>query len=68
MLLVDEAMENGAFGGSFGFMYEPGIYSKTDELYAFASEIAKYDGLVTVHSRACSKVALTILSRTVRRL
>ena len=58
MVLVDEAMENGAFGGSFGFMYEPGIYSKTDELYAFASEIAKYDGIVTVHPRACSKVAL----------
>ncbi len=58
MKLVDEAMENGAFGGSFGFMYEPGIYSKTDELYAFAAEIAKYDGILTVHPRACSKVAL----------
>ncbi|MCQ2408945.1 MAG: amidohydrolase family protein [Clostridia bacterium] len=58
MKLVDEAMENGAFGGSFGFMYEPGMYSKKEELYAFASEIAKYDGIVTVHPRACSKVAL----------
>lgn len=58
MKLVDEAMDNGAFGGSFGFMYEPGIYSKKDELYAFAAEIAKYDGIVTVHPRACSKVAL----------
>ncbi len=58
MKLVDEAMENGAFGGSFGFMYEPGMYSKKDELYAFATEVAKYDGIVTVHPRACSKVAL----------
>ena len=48
MKLVDEAMEGGAFGGSFGFMYEPGIYSKHDELVA----------LLTVHPRACSKVAL----------
>ncbi|MEA4966043.1 MAG: amidohydrolase family protein [Oscillospiraceae bacterium] len=56
--LVDEAMEGGAFGGSFGFMYEPSIYAKKDELYAFASEIANYDGIVTVHPRACSKVAL----------
>jgi len=55
---VDEAMENGAFGGSFGFMYEPGIYSKNDEIYAFARRIAKYDGILTVHPRACSKVAL----------
>lgn len=58
MKLVDEAMENGAIGGSFGFMYEPGIYSKSDELYAFAAELAKYDGILTVHPRACSKVAL----------
>ena len=54
----DEAMEGGAFGGSFGFMYEPGIYSKHDELVAFAKRIAKYDGILTVHPRACSKVAL----------
>jgi len=58
MKLVDEAMENGAFGGSFGFMYEPGMYAKPDELYAFASEIAKYDGIVTVHARALSKVSM----------
>lgn len=56
--LVDEAMENGALGGSFGFMYEPGMYSGKDELYAFAREIAKYDGILTVHPRACSRVAL----------
>lgn len=58
MRLVDEAMENGAFGGSFGFMYEPGIYAKRDELVEFAKRIAKYDGILTVHPRACSKVAL----------
>ena len=58
MKLVDEAMENGAFGGSFGFMYEPGIYAKRDELVEFAKRIAKYDGILTVHPRACSKVAL----------
>lgn len=58
MTLVDEAMTNGAFGGSFGFMYEPGMYAKKDELYAFAKVIAKHDGIVTVHPRACSKVAL----------
>jgi N-acyl-D-amino-acid deacylase len=55
---VREAMENGAFGGSFGFMYEPGMYSDMDELVAFASTIAEYGGIVTVHPRACSKVAM----------
>ena len=58
MRLVDEAMEGGAFGGSFGFMYEPGIYAKRDEVVAFAKRIAHYDGILTVHPRACSKVAL----------
>jgi len=57
-LYVKEAMQNGAFGGSFGFMYEPGMYSKEDELVAFAKAVAEYDGIVTVHPRACSKVAM----------
>ncbi len=54
---VREAMEGGAFGGSFGFMYEPDRYAKQDEILAFAREIAKYDGIVTIHPRACSIVS-----------
>ncbi|MBR0461840.1 MAG: amidohydrolase family protein [Erysipelotrichaceae bacterium] len=54
---VREAMEGGALGGSFGFMYEPNRYSKKEELYAFAKTIAEYDGIVTVHPRACSIVS-----------
>lgn len=54
---VKEAMEGGALGGSFGFMYEPNRYSKKDELYAFAKTVAGYGGIVTVHPRACSIVS-----------
>ncbi len=54
---VREAMEGGAFGGSFGFMYEPDRYAQEDEIIAFAKEIAKYDGIVTVHPRANSIVS-----------
>ncbi len=54
---VREAMEGGAFGGSFGFMYEPDRYAAEDEILAFAREIAKYDGIVTIHPRACSIVS-----------
>lgn len=54
---VREAMEGGAFGGSFGFMYEPDRYAQQDEILAFAREIAKYDGIVTIHPRACSIVS-----------
>ena len=54
---VREAMEGGAFGGSLGFMYEPDRYAKEDEIIAFAREIAKYDGILTIHPRACSIVS-----------
>ena len=54
---VREAMEGGAFGGSFGFMYEPDRYANEEEILAFAKEIAKYDGIVTIHPRACSRVS-----------
>ena len=54
---VREAMEGGAFGGSFGFMYEPDRYAKDEEITAFAQEIAKYGGILTIHPRACSIVS-----------
>ncbi len=54
---VREAMEGGAFGGSLGFMYEPDRYAREDEIVAFAKEIAKYGGIVTIHPRACSIVS-----------
>ena len=57
LTFVREAMEGGAFGGSLGFMYEPDRYAKEDEIYAFAKEIAKYGGILTIHPRACSAVS-----------
>ena len=54
---VREAMEGGAFGGSFGFMYEPDRYADMNEILAFAKEIARYDGIVTIHPRANSIVS-----------
>lgn len=56
--LVDEAMREGCLGGSFGFMYEPSQYAKEDELIAFAKKVAEYDGIMTVHPRAESRVAM----------
>jgi N-acyl-D-amino-acid deacylase len=34
------------------------MFSKKNELYAFAKRIADYDGILTVHPRACSAVAM----------
>ena len=56
--LLEENLQQGAFGGSFGFMYQPGMYAPTEEIVEWAKVIKKYDGIVTVHPRANSKIAL----------
>jgi N-acyl-D-amino-acid deacylase len=49
--LVREGMEMGAVGLSTGLMYEPGLYSETDELIALAKEVAPYKGIYDSHVR-----------------
>lgn len=49
--LVREGMEMGAVGLSTGLMYEPGIYSNTDELIALSKEVALYNGIYDSHVR-----------------
>ncbi|MGI9530550.1 N-acyl-D-amino-acid deacylase family protein [Lutimonas sp.] len=50
-MLVREGMELGAVGLSTGLMYEPGIYSNTDELIALSEEVALYNGIYDSHVR-----------------
>lgn len=56
--ILEENLKQGAFGGSLGLMYEPGMFAPYDELVKYAEVIKKYDGILTVHPRACSKIAL----------
>ena len=49
--ILREAMENGAIGMSLGLIYNPGCYSKTEELVELAKVVKEYDGLLTVHMR-----------------
>jgi len=55
--LIDEAMLEGAFGGSFGFMYEPGIYGDKEEINTFAKRVVEHDGILTFHPRAQAKLS-----------
>ncbi|MEA4911862.1 MAG: amidohydrolase family protein [Oscillospiraceae bacterium] len=57
LALLEQDMKDGAWGGSFGLMYEPGMYARREELSDFAAVIKKYDGILTVHPRACSDVS-----------
>jgi N-acyl-D-amino-acid deacylase len=56
--LLEEGFKDGAFGGSFGLMYEPGMFAPKEELIRFAEVIKKHDGILTIHPRANSKIAL----------
>jgi N-acyl-D-amino-acid deacylase len=64
--ILEENLKMGAFGGSLGLMYVPSMYAPNDELIKFAEMIKKYDGILTVHPRACSKVSMgyPLLSRS----
>jgi N-acyl-D-amino-acid deacylase len=50
-VLVDRGMQDGAIGLSSGLEYDPGFYSKTDELVALGSVVAKYGGYYMSHVR-----------------
>lgn len=49
--LVDKAMTDGAYGLATGLIYNPGTYSKTDEVVALAKAAAKRGGLYASHIR-----------------
>jgi N-acyl-D-aspartate/D-glutamate deacylase len=49
--LTDQAMRDGAWGLSTGLIYNPGTYSKTDELIALAKIAAKHGGFYASHMR-----------------
>jgi N-acyl-D-amino-acid deacylase len=49
--MVKEGMELGAVGLSSGLMYEPGMFSTTDELVELAKVVAPYRGIYDSHVR-----------------
>jgi N-acyl-D-aspartate/D-glutamate deacylase len=49
--LVDKGMRDGAWGFATGLIYNPGTYSKTDELVALAKVAAKHQGFYASHIR-----------------
>ena len=49
--LVDQGMKDGAWGFATGLIYNPGTYSKTDELVALAKIAAKHGGFYASHIR-----------------
>jgi N-acyl-D-aspartate/D-glutamate deacylase len=49
--MVDQAMQDGAFGLSSALIYVPGSFARTDELVALARVAAKHNGIYISHIR-----------------
>ena len=57
--LLDQAMDEGARGVSFGFQYAPGVFAKKEEIQKIATLVQKRDRILTVHLKAYSSISST---------
>ncbi len=57
--LLDESMEQGAYGVSLGLQYEPGIFATSDEMLKIARLVKRHDGVLTIHMKAYSSLSPT---------
>lgn len=48
---VKESMESGAFGMSTGLIYDPGIFTETEEIIELAKIVGEYGGVYASHMR-----------------
>jgi N-acyl-D-aspartate/D-glutamate deacylase len=64
--IVEKMMKDGAWGLSTGLIYNPGTYSKTDEIIALAKVASKYEGFYASHIRDESSGLLDAISEAIR--
>lgn len=64
--LVEQAMQEGAFGLSSGLKYVPGAYSKTEEVIELAKVAAKYNGIYISHMRDEGLEIIESVKETIR--
>lgn len=57
--LLEETMDQGAWGVSLGLQYEPGVFATMDELKRIAALVRKKDRILTVHMKAYSSLSGT---------
>lgn len=64
--LTDKAMRDGAWNLSTGLIYNPGTYSKTEEIITLAKVSAKYGGHYASHIRDESARLLDAIAEAIR--
>ncbi len=52
--LIEQSLNAGAFGLSFGLIYPPGLTTSTEEIRHLCTTVAKHQGIVTFHQRSGS--------------
>lgn len=55
--MIAESFDDGSFGLSLGLGYEPGIFTEMKELEALARQVHQHDRLLTVHTKALSRLS-----------
>ncbi|MEW6266134.1 MAG: amidohydrolase family protein [Thermodesulfobacteriota bacterium] len=55
--MIQESLDAGAFGLSFGLGYAPGMFVDGRELLRLADLVSRRDGLLTVHLKALSHIS-----------
>ncbi len=66
LILMEQAMKDGAFGLSSGLEYDVGFSASTEELIALAKIAAKYDGIYMTHMRDEEEGMLDALRESIR--
>ena len=64
--LVEQAMQDGAFGLSTGLFYVPGTFTPTDEVIELAKVAAKYGGMHESHQRDEAAKLIDSVKETIR--
>ncbi len=64
--LVEAAMKDGCFGMATGLIYNPGTYSKTEEIVGLAKVVGKHGGLYASHIRHEGAGLLTAIEEALR--
>lgn len=66
LVLIEQAMKEGAFGLSSGLEYDVGFSASTEELIALARVAAKYKGIYMTHLRDEEEGMLEALAEAIR--
>jgi N-acyl-D-amino-acid deacylase len=64
--LVEQGMQDGAFGISTALIYPPGHYAKTEELIELAKVAARYGGLYASHMRSEGTSEMAAIDEAIR--